>query len=547
MPHTTTSSQPRATGLLPLVHQWLFDPTFEKGFHREVENGVGWLIIISVAAIIAEHIEPIYAGRELLFHIFDLACIGVFTLEYGLRLATAPWEAEYAGQRFARWRHAVSFYACVDLLAIAPFYFSGFVAMDVEMLRALRLLRLMRILKLSRYMVPAWKDFQLMNRGRSVRAKLHALLEPTGHSGQLHVYVDNFIMFWVLLSIIAVVMESVTSVHAVLSFEFFVIDVLAFSIFTVEYLARLYAAAENPAYKKSFWPRWLHFKAGPNIIDLLAILPFLLEHFLPFALDLRFLRVFRLMRLLKLTRYTSATKTLFQVVRREWQVIFASVFVMLLLVVLTASLGYLFEHDAQPDKFENIPQSIYWAVVTLASVGYGDISPITPMGRALTVVLALVGIGIFAIPAGLLASAFTDQLRIDREDFKHKLLLAFEKGELDTKARAMIAEESERLHLSLDDIKRLMQEAREAIKAKQREEQHATSVVILDPKVNPDMAARQWRLLVSQLQMLSEATGPALLASQLETHEQTHEPQTELCRRVLTAVQPAAQTTSSLP
>jgi hypothetical protein len=253
------------------------------------------------------------------------------------------------------------------------------------------------------------------------------------------------------------------------------------------------------------------------------------------------------MRLLKLTRYTSATKTLFQVVRREWQVIFASVFVMLLLVVLTASLGYLFEHDAQPDKFENIPQSIYWAVVTLASVGYGDISPITPMGRALTVVLALVGIGIFAIPAGLLASAFTDQLRIDREDFKHKLLLAFEKGELDTKARAMIAEESERLHLSLDDIKRLTQEAREAIKAKQREEQHATSVVILDPKVNPDMAARQWRLLVSQLQMLSEATGPALLASQLETHEQTHEPQTELCRRVLTAVQPAAQTTSSLP
>ena len=532
-PAPPSSSQPRAKGLLPLIHQWLFDPAFEQGYHREVENGIGWLIIVSVVAIIAEHIEPIYAGRELWFHIFDVVSIGVFTLEYVLRLATAPWEAEYAGQRFARWRHAVSFYALVDLLAIAPFYFSGFVAMDVEMLRALRLLRLMRILKLSRYMVPAWKDFQQLNRGRSVRGKLHALLEPTGHSGQLHVYLDNFIMFWVLVSIIAVVMESVQSVHAVLSFEFFVIDALAFSIFTLEYVARLYAAPENPAYKKAFLPRWAHFKAGPNIIDLLAILPFLLEHFLPFALDLRFLRVFRLMRLLKLTRYTSATKTLFQVVKREWQVIFASVFVMLLLVVLTASLGFLFEHEAQPDKFENIPQSIYWAVVTLASVGYGDISPITPMGRALTVVLALVGIGIFAIPAGLLASAFTDQLRIDREDFKHKLLLAFEKGELDTKARAMIAEESERLHLSLDDIKRLTHEAREAIKAQQREEQRWTSAVVLDPKTNPELAVQQWRLLVSQLQMLSQAAGPQVLANQL----QTTQPHNEVCLRVFNSLQ----------
>jgi len=543
LPHTITSTQPRATGLLPLIHQWLFDPAFERGYHREVENGVGWLIILSVMAIVAEHIEPIYAGRELLFHIFDLACIGVFTLEYGLRLATAPWETEYAGRRFARWRHAFSFYACVDLLAIAPFYFSGLFVMDVEMLRALRLLRLMRIFKLSRYMVPAWKEFQLLNHGRSLRAKLYALLEPTGHSGQLHVYVDNFIMFWVLLSIIAVVMESVQAVQAVLSFEFFVIDVLAFSIFTMEYLARLYCAPENPLYKKRFLPHWSHFKAGPNVIDLLAILPFLLEHFLPFALDLRFLRVFRLMRLLKLTRYTSATKTLFQVIQREWQVIFASVFVMLLLVVLTASLGYLFEHEAQPDKFENIPQSIYWAVVTLASVGYGDISPITPMGRALTVVLALVGIGIFAIPAGLLASAFTDQLRIDREDFKHKLLQAFERGELDTKARAMIAEESERLHLSLDDIKRLTQEAREAIKSKQREEQHWSSAVVLDPQTNPELAARQWRLLVSQLQLLSEAAGPELLASQLASAEFQY----ELCLRVLTAVQPTASTSVPKP
>lgn len=535
-PHST-----RPQNVLSLIYQWLFDANFEEGYQRRLENAVGWLIIISVMAIIAEHVEPIYAGREWTFHVFDVLTVALFTIEYLLRLATAPLDPEFAGKRFARLRYATSFYAMVDLLAIAPFYFAGFVNLDVEMMRALRLLRLMRIFKLSRYMVPAWREFKELNKGRSFRSRLFALLEPTGHSGRLHLYVDNFIMFWVMLSIICVVLESVQSIHSVLSLEFLIIDAMAFSIFTLEYIARFYTAPENPKFKKRFSPRFSHFKAGQSIIDLLAILPFLLEHFLTTTLDLRFLRVFRLLRLLKLTRYTSAVETLYIVVRREWQVIVASVFVMLLLVVLTASLGYLFEHDAQPDKFENIPQSIYWAVVTLASVGYGDISPITPMGRALTVVLALVGIGIFAIPAGLLASAFTDQLRIDRESFKQKLLHVYEHGELDSKARNMIAEETERLHLSEDDIKRLTREAREAVNDKKNEASKWTTAVVLDPQTHPDLAAHQWRLLVSQLQLLNAAAGPGVIESQLKPEENDR----ELYQRVLSAIAPPNQASSA--
>jgi len=144
-------------------------------------------------------------------------------------------------------------------------------------------------------------------------------------------------------------------------------------------------------------------------------------------------------------------------------------------------MGYLFEHDAQPDKFENIPQAIYWAVVTLASVGYGDISPVTPMGRALTVVLALIGIGIFAIPAGLLASAFSDQLRIDREDFKRRLLHAYEGGNSAARARELIAAEAERLHLSRDDVIRLTNEAKAEFQARQREAHGAGRAVLIDP------------------------------------------------------------------
>ncbi len=514
------------------VHLWLFNTEFEPGHARLIENSVGWLIILSVLAIVAEHNDLLYTPNSQWFHLFDVITVGVFTVEYLLRLGAAPHDPEWSGKPLARLRHVFSFYALVDLIAIAPFYFASFFALDVEMLRVLRLLRLMRIFKLSRYMVPAWREFMELNQHRTLRGKVHALMEPTGHSGQLHVYFDNFIMFWVLLSIISVILESVESVHAVLATEFRIIDTVAFSVFTLEYLLRIYAAPDNPAFKHRFAPRWSYVWSGHALVDLITILPFLLEALLPYALDLRFLRVFRLMRMLKLTRYTSATKTLYKVVLREWQVILASVFVMLLMVILTASLGYLFEHEAQPDKFENIPQSIYWAVVTLASVGYGDISPITPMGRALTVVLALLGIGIFAIPAGLLASAFTDQLRMDREAFKHKLLMALEDGKLSPKERAAIAEETERLHLSDDDVRRLTQEAREAFEARQREERQLTTAVVLDPRQHPDLAYHQLRLLVSQLDLLRQAAGADQLAHQIDTRD----PQAARIQRVLQAL-----------
>jgi hypothetical protein len=141
----------------------------------------------------------------------------------------------------------------------------------------------------------------------------------------------------------------------------------------------------------------------------------ILELLIGSLVELRFLRIVRLLRLLKMTRYSSATSTLFAVCKREVPILLASSFVMGMLVFITAAMGYLLEKDAQPDKFESIPAALYWAVITLASVGYGDITPVTAAGRFLTVLLALMGIGVFAIPAAIMSSAFTDQLRIERE------------------------------------------------------------------------------------------------------------------------------------
>ena len=534
--HSGESRFPKPTRPLHLLHRWLFDHSFNKGYAQNFDNLIAWLIILSIVTIVAEHNALLYSPHAGAFHIFELLTVGIFTIEYLLRLATAPLQPELRGKSFARVRYFFSFYALIDLVAIVPFYFASVVSVDLEMLRVLRALRLMRLLKLSRYMVPAWQEFHALNHGRSFRSKLYALLEPTGHSGRLHVYFDNFIIFWVLLSITSVILESIDSVRKTLGHEFAIIDLISFSIFTLEYAARLYAAPENPRYSKHPLPRWLHVRSGKAIIDLLTILPFLLERLLPVPLDLRFLRVFRLARLLKLTRYTTATRTLYTVVKREWQVIFASVFVMLLMVVFTASIGYLFEHEAQPHKFENIPQSIYWAVVTLASVGYGDISPITPMGRALTVVLALLGIGIFAIPAGLLASAFTDQLRIDREAFKHRLLQAYKGGDINPKARALLAAESERLHLSSEDIQRLTREAHEEFEARKRQEKAAVHAVVIDPARHPDLIARQLRLLVSQVHLLTHACDREALLSEL-SHQDEDEARV---RRVIAALRDEA-------
>jgi hypothetical protein len=177
----------------------------------------------------------------------------------------------------------------------------------------------------------------------------------------------------------------------------------------------------------------------------------------------------------------------------------AATFIMMLLVVLTASLGYLFEHEAQPDKFENIPQSIYWAVVTLASVGYGDISPVTPAGRAITIVLSLLGIGIFAIPAALLSSAFSDQLRIEREKLQNELFIMLADGVISADERETIEAESKRLHLGREEVDRLIEKARH-----QREAASNHSLMAMPQLIaQPAAAVERYRELLSQIRQLA--------------------------------------------
>ena len=497
--HDPKDQIPSGLPMRQWLYRWLLDPHVHGNYHKAIDHWVGLLIVANLMALMLEHMPAIYTPYKAWFHAFDVLSVTVFTVEYLLRLYLAPEDHEFSHAKHKRWSYVKSPFALIDFLAVAPFYLQAFVPVD---LRVLRFLRLLRILKLFRVLIPAWHEFVEANQGRTFRQKVHALVYPGELGGTLHHIFDTFIVVWVVLSVIAVVLESVHSIHYIFNLEFIILDAVAVGIFTVEYCLRLYCCVENPEYENSAWGRLRHAKSATAVIDLLAVLPFFLEAFLHHLFDLRFLRVFRLLRLLKLTRYTGATATLTRVIAREWPVLAASAFVMLLLVIMTASLGYLFEHEAQPDKFENIPQSIYWAVITLASVGYGDISPVTPMGRLMTIILALLGIGIFAIPAALLSSAFSDQLRIERETLKNELYEMLADGVLDEDESEQIRREAKRLHLSEEEVDRLIIKAR-----KERELKEDVSVLPLHKIAQTSThAVEHYKVLIAQIRQLGILT-----------------------------------------
>ncbi len=483
------------------LYAWLLDPHIPGNYQKGIDKWIGILIVVNLFALVFEHVPAVYEANKHWFHYFDIFSVGVFTIEYFIRFYLAPEDEEFKHRKNPRLGYVKSPFAIVDFLAVAPFYLQAFIPVD---LRVLRFLRLLRILKLFRVLGPAYREFVGLNRGRTFRQKMHAIIFTSPYGGKMHDFFENFIGLWVFISVFAVVMESVHSVAYILNVEFVILDAVAVAIFSMEYCMRIYCCVEEPGFKGAVGGRFKQAKTASSVVDFLAIAPFFLEIFLHHLIDLRFLRVFRLVRLLKLTRGSDATATLSRVIAREWPVIAAAGFIMLLLVMLTASLGYLFEHEAQPDKFDNIPNSIYWAVITLASVGYGDISPVTLPGRLMTIVLALIGIGIFAIPAALLSSAFSDELIKERNALKAKMHDILADGYIDTAELVFIRTEAKRLHLSSAEINQLLKQVQVELASKT----DLSVMPIHSIAAKPDLAVEHYKALLGQIRQLTLLTDP---------------------------------------
>jgi voltage-gated potassium channel len=180
-------------------------------------------------------------------------------------------------------------------------------------------------------------------------------------------------------------------------------------VFTVEYVLRVWSSIEIPLPQRlPHWRARLKFMLRPMmIIDLLAFLPWYLYQFFP--VDLRALRILRLFRLLKLLRYSPAMQTLQRVLANEYRALLGSLLVMMVLLLFAASIVYFIERDAQPDKFGSIPSAAWWALATLTTIGYGDIVPITPIGKVFGSVVMLIGLGMFALPIAILSAGFSQE------------------------------------------------------------------------------------------------------------------------------------------
>ncbi len=226
---------------------------------------------------------------------------------------------------------------------------------------------------------------------------------------------DIFILSLIFLNVVAVVLDSVSSIETSFGGVLKGFEVFSVAVFTVEYCLRLWSCVTDPRYSNPVAGR-LRFALTPlAIIDLLAVAPFYVALMLPsFGVDLRFMRVVRLMRLFRIAkvgRYSSALKTISRVVSRKKEELVVSLTLLVLLLVFSSSLMYYIENPAQPQTFSSIPATMWWAVITLTTVGYGDIYPVTPLGKLLTTVVAILGIALFALPAGIIASGFVEEIQ----------------------------------------------------------------------------------------------------------------------------------------
>ncbi|NDE00747.1 MAG: ion transporter [Gammaproteobacteria bacterium] len=438
------------------VFEALFNVEGKSRFAKQLDSFITWLIVANLLALVLEHIPAWYATHEASFGLFDRISIYIFTAEFVLRLFAAGGDPRYSGRRFPTLRFAVTPFALIDVAVIAPYWLHLLGVIDLD-LRALRALRLLRLLKLLRDFVPAVHEFRHANAGRTLRQKVYALMNDTPTSGRLHHQLDLIFILFIITSVLAVFLETITAVYVPLAREFHGFDMVAIGVFTVEYLLRLYAAPEQEPGNSALAGRFAFVKKPGSLIDLIAIAPFYLQFII--ALDLRFLRILRVLRVLKLTRYNTALTTFAMVLKREKRAFTAAMFITVLITILSGAIVYEFEHAVQPEKFDTMPRAMYWAVITLASVGYGDISPVTPIGQAFTMVLAILGIGIVALPAGILGSAFSDQLHQQREEMLKAVEDAFADGILTEAEERQLEEERIRLHLSEAQFEKLKQRA----------------------------------------------------------------------------------------
>jgi voltage-gated potassium channel len=249
----------------------------------------------------------------------------------------------------------------------------------------------------------------------TLRHRVHDLLDKgmigTGAADVVH----GVLIGLVLVNVAAVILESVPAIAATHRLAFKILEIISVAVLTTEYLARLWTAVDHPALRglPAGAARLKSALTPTMLIDLVAILPFYIGFLVD--IDLRFVLLFRLLRFFKLARYSPGFTSLVDAVWSERRALGASLLIFLGAMIMVAAAMRIAEQEAQPDKFGTIPDALWWAVITLTTVGYGDVYPVTPAGKMIAGVTAVLGIAMLALPVGIIATAFARE--IQRRDF----------------------------------------------------------------------------------------------------------------------------------
>ncbi len=253
-----------------------------------------------------------------------------------------------------------------------------------------------------------------------LRKSLYRILETSsGKRRGISLFFNLLLVTIITLNAIAIVLHTVPQYNRQFSQLFQDFELFSVVFFSVEYMLRVWVCVENEKYQHPVWGRVRYMFSTSAIIDFLAIFPF---YFSLFTTDLgivRILRLFRIFRLFRVSRYSHAFRMIQSVVSDKKEELVLSTALVIFMLIIVSSVMYYVEHTAQPDKFSSIPATMWWGVTAMTTVGYGDIHPITPLGKFLGGISAIIGIGLFALPTGILVSGFNEHIRSRKAPVRH--------------------------------------------------------------------------------------------------------------------------------
>lgn len=265
----------------------------------------------------------------------------------------------------------------------------------------------------------------------TLRHRIHVLFDNDPPRSTASIAATTIITAMIVTNVVAVILFSVSSLQKQYLSTFLIIETVSAVFFTGEWILRVWSCVERSEYYglSAVKARMRYVLSPLPLIDVIAIVPLYLSIF--DVVSAQSLIALRLLRLLQLVRFFAPLVVLWRVIRSEAPAMMGAIFIVLVLIVIAASGMYLVERTAQPQAFGSIPAAMWWASVTLTTVGYGDVTPITVIGRMIGVVIMILGIGLVALPAGMLASRFSEELHHRREEYRKRVDLALQDGDID--------------------------------------------------------------------------------------------------------------------